>query len=173
MMLILARHGETIENNLGILQGQNHGTLSEKGIAQAKSLAEKLNKIDIDICFSSDLRRAIDTVNVIIDQRRIDYCQDERLRERYLGDFQGKTIPLDWDSTAEYNTAESMESLFNRIQSFLNDLQEYHSEKTILIVSHGITIKAITSICLELNIKTIKTIRNCSIVSLKLSDSNL
>ena len=70
MKLILTRHGETIENKKGILQGQKIGTLSKKGIKQAKKLALRLKgkKIDdtliekasqaasIDCCPISDVR---------------------------------------------------------------------------------------------------------------------
>jgi len=46
MKLILVRHGETEENILRVIQGQSvEGTLSQKGIAQAKEIAEKLRKV--------------------------------------------------------------------------------------------------------------------------------
>ena len=54
MELILSRHGETLENQQHILQGQLPGTLSPLGIAQAERLAEMLQEETIDNIVSSD-----------------------------------------------------------------------------------------------------------------------
>jgi len=64
MKLILVRHGETIENRRHILQGQTHGKLTPEGISQANRLADYLTtSFHIDVCFTSDLQRAVDTTN--------------------------------------------------------------------------------------------------------------
>lgn len=170
MKLILARHGETIENSFGILQGQTHGTLSEKGILQAKELADRLRGENIDVCFSSDLCRAVDTAMIVLEkQTRKSYFKDSRLRERYLGDFEGQNIPANWNSTANYGGTESIEDLFNRVKSFIEFLQQNYTGKTILIISHGITIKAMMSICLSKDVLSmfgsVETINNCDAVS--------
>ena len=65
MKLILTRHGETVDNIKGILQGQNPGKLSENGIQQAKQLALRLKNENIDAIYSSDLARAADTAKEI------------------------------------------------------------------------------------------------------------
>ena len=59
MKLILSRHGETLENQQHILQGQLPGTLSPLGIAQAERLAEMLQEETIDNIVSSDLPEVI------------------------------------------------------------------------------------------------------------------
>ena len=61
MELILSRHGETLENQQHILQGQLPGTLSPLGIAQAERLAEMLQEETIDNIVSSDLARSYNT----------------------------------------------------------------------------------------------------------------
>ena len=61
MKLILSRHGETLENQQHILQGQLPGTLSPLGIAQAERLAEMLQEETIDNIVSSDLARSYNT----------------------------------------------------------------------------------------------------------------
>jgi len=45
MKLILTRHGETIENQKGIMQGHLPGHLSKQGVEQAKKLALRLKHI--------------------------------------------------------------------------------------------------------------------------------
>ena len=63
MKLIIVRHGETIENQAKILQGHLPGTLSNKGIEQAKTIALNLKQEKIAAIYSSDLARAADTAH--------------------------------------------------------------------------------------------------------------
>ena len=49
-ILYLVRHGETVDNANHIMQGQTPGELNEKGVQQAKELAEQLKDEPID-CF--------------------------------------------------------------------------------------------------------------------------
>ena len=81
MKLILSRHGETLENQQHILQGQLPGTLSPLGIAQAERLAEMLQEETIDNIVSSDLARSYNTAVAVArkhgltpHQTRISFC---------------------------------------------------------------------------------------------------
>lgn len=56
MRLILVRHGETKDNDAGILQGQLHGELNKSGIEQAEKVAVRLKNEKIDFIFTSDLK---------------------------------------------------------------------------------------------------------------------
>ena len=56
MILYVARHGETIKNKLGLVQGQTECDLSEKGIKDAEELSNVINDINIDIVISSPLK---------------------------------------------------------------------------------------------------------------------
>lgn len=167
MKLILVRHGETIENKLGILQGQRQGRLTERGISQANRLADFLTSFNIDICFTSDLQRATDTANIIaLKNQGMNIEKDVRLRERYLGTLQGKPVPDNWNSMNYHESAESMEELIGRVRSFLSYIQSNYRKQTILIVSHGITLKAIISVYLgynELQFGKIEELNNCSV----------
>ena len=71
MRLLITRHGETIENKAGILQGHTEGTLSGLGIEQAEKLASRLKneknseKINSTYSFSgpSPLNRDLNNLN--------------------------------------------------------------------------------------------------------------
>jgi len=65
MKLIITRHGETEENKNRIIQGHIDGTLSQLGLEQAKKLAERLKDEKIDLIFSSDLGRALNTAKEV------------------------------------------------------------------------------------------------------------
>jgi probable phosphoglycerate mutase len=69
LRLILVRHGETVENASGVVQGQQHGTLSEKGQAQARHIARTLRGEPLDAVYSSDLHRAYETALILTKER--------------------------------------------------------------------------------------------------------
>lgn len=66
MRLILVRHGETFENYHKITQGQLNTKLTQKGFEQIKKAAQRLKNEKIDIAFSSDLDRAVNTCDEIL-----------------------------------------------------------------------------------------------------------
>jgi probable phosphoglycerate mutase len=90
MKIILTRHGETIENRMGIAQGHLPGKLTEKGIGQAKKLALRLKDEKFDAIYSSDLARAADTAKEIIKfHPNVNAHFVKELRERNIGEFEG------------------------------------------------------------------------------------
>ena len=138
MKLIITRHGETIENINKIHQGHTHGTLSEKGIEQAKKLALRLKDEKIDFIYSSDLKRASDTAKEIIKYHpNLKLQLDERLRERYTGSMSGKPWPKDWDWTKLPEDFESDKEICIRAKKFLDELYAKHKDKNVLLVCHG------------------------------------
>ena len=90
MKLILVRHGETIENVKGIMQGHIHGKLSDLGKKQAKKLALRFKEEKINAIYSSDLARASDTTKEIAKfHKKAKIILVKELRERNLGDWAG------------------------------------------------------------------------------------
>ena len=65
MRIILVRHGETEDNKKRIIQGHLPGKLSDKGIEQARKVANRLKNEKVDYIFSSDLDRAKSTAEEI------------------------------------------------------------------------------------------------------------
>lgn len=152
MRLYIVRHGETVENKNRICQGQTHGTLTPKGIAEAHLVGRALADIPIDICFSSDLRRAHDTANIIGEEHLLpfDIITDERLRERYYGSFQGKVFPVTADHYYHPEAEPPME-IAERLRSFLHDIElQYSDAEHVLIVSHGFTLRILLAVFSDL-----------------------
>lgn len=67
--LLLVRHGETVDNVNKIMQGQTHGRLTLNGIEQAHELGRQLRGEHIDVFLSSDLARAVETLEIIKQER--------------------------------------------------------------------------------------------------------
>ncbi|MDR1755474.1 MAG: histidine phosphatase family protein [Culturomica sp.] len=177
MKLILVRHGETVANRRHILQGQTHGKLTAEGVSQADKVAGFLASFDVDICFTSDLRRAVDTAAIVaLKHPRMRIVKDIRLRERYLGEIQGRKIPADWDGTGHYESAEPVPELYERVKSFVSYILTSHPDQVILIVSHGITLKILLSVCLgydALQFPEIEDLKNGSVSILEQNPESL
>ncbi len=147
MKLILVRHGETEENARRIIQGHGEGTLSKKGISQAKKVAIRLKDENIDKIYVSDLKRAVDTAKEIIKYHpNAGVIYEPRLRERNLGVLEGK--PAEYFSEALENSGrdvftfvpeggESIPELKERIIQFFYDLIKTEQNSTVLLISHG------------------------------------
>ncbi len=91
--LYLMRHGETILNRAGRTQGWCDGVLTEKGIEVAVNVGLGLRDIKFDGVYSSDLRRAAKTAEIVIDENRasgnVKFKELKELREVYFGKYEG------------------------------------------------------------------------------------
>lgn len=145
MKLYVLRHGETNENITKVMQGNMETYLNETGKAQAMSVRDKVKEAGIDLVISSPKIRALETARLAAPE--VDIIEDERLLSRNHGEFEGMTrdqINLHeyWNikKNVQYERAETVGELFNRISSLLNDILEKYNDKTVMIVTHsGIT----------------------------------
>lgn len=155
--LYLVRHGETVDNQRQIMQGQTQGCLNETGIRQAEELREKLAGEGIDVYVSSDLYRAIETCRIIMGEDSysssslppggvgVGMITTPLLRERDWGSFTGRFIP-DLKDEVWPDDIETLDALKKRAQCFLNLIRESYPESKVLAVGHGIINKAIQSV---------------------------
>ncbi len=146
MRLILTRHGETIENQQRRLQGHNQGTLSPEGLEQARKVALRLKDEKIDAIYSSDLRRSAETAAIIGKYHpHVNIIFTKDLRERYLGEFQGKTQEeLGWNkelffgaTVVQPKDGETWQEMYTRATDVVEMLLQKHPRETVLIVGHG------------------------------------
>lgn len=131
--LYLVRHGETVDNAAHIMQGQTPGELNDKGIAQAEEVAARMADHPIDVFVSSDLKRSIQTCEIIARPHHAEVITTPLLRERDWGSFTGKFIPsLPQDPKDWPDDIESIESMKSRAQNFITWLRVTYPGKTIL-----------------------------------------
>ncbi len=146
MKIILTRHGETVENVNGILQGHLPGVLTEKGIRQAKTLALKLKDEKIDCIYCSDLKRSADTANEIMvfhSNSKIVFV--DGLREVDLGPFaRKKLLVIDWNNRPK--KVETREAMCARVKLVLERAFSEYPSGTVVFVGHAGTNKAIISV---------------------------
>lgn len=148
MKLYVIRHERTPWNEKGLMQGRVNISLSEAGKKEAKDIEEKLKDVNFDICISSPLKRTLETANIVANGK-CDIITDELLIERNLGEFEGKKYAeyeklnyWDYKLNNDSYGVEPVKDIFKRTSSFLSNLKE-KDYKTVLIVSHAATIRAI------------------------------
>lgn len=142
MHLLLARHGETLENQRHVLQGHLPGTLSPLGIQQAERLADLLMDEPLDVVVCSDLARSYDTANAVAKRHHLTPQPTPLLREMDWGIYTGETLEdVDWYHLPE--AVESVEQLYHRAGRFIAYLRTTYSGKRILAVGHGAFNRAI------------------------------
>ena len=149
MILYVVRHGETIRNKLGLIQGQTEWNLTEKGIKDAEELRDIVDKLDIDVVISSPLKRAVDTASIITsDKYPINI--DDRIIERDWGMCEGAHIEeVDtvkcWNFfiNTDDNKIEKVQDLLARVSEFLEDIKVKYHDKNVLVVAHSAVIRAI------------------------------
>jgi broad specificity phosphatase PhoE len=182
MRLIIVRHGVTEENTRGVLQGQKEGTLTEHGKHQSKNLAYSLKNEKIDMIFSSDLKRTMHMAKEIAKYHNLKIHKTMLLRERRFGIFEGRkreklveARKASGQSIITYTPphGESFLEVKKRVERFLKTLYKRYPNKNILLVTHGVVIRAICWIYLGMTPKeaeSLKTI-NAGILILSITKS--
>lgn len=93
--LVLVRHGESEWNKKNLFTGWMDVDLSEKGHEEAAAAGQLLmaEGYDFDLCYTSYLKRAIHTLNHMLDEMDrawLPVIKSWKLNERHYGDLQGK-----------------------------------------------------------------------------------
>lgn len=147
--LLLVRHGETAWNFEGRMQGHLDVPLNAEGLRQAEALGRRLADEHVDIIYSSDLGRALQTVAALERPGRTIRCEP-RLRERHYGVLQGLTgreaAALHGDLWERYRArqpdlvlegGETLHEFFRRVVTFIEELLEQHRGQRVLLATHG------------------------------------
>ncbi len=155
-ILFAVRHGETEWNLAGKQQGHLNSPLTERGLRQAQALADGLASRGIELIYSSDLNRALQTAELIAARLELSVQTDERLRERHLGSLQGLTknefqrqYPDEWagfisgDPDYCFPGGESARQRHERTVNCVEELTQRHTGRTILVVAHGGVLKGL------------------------------
>lgn len=154
--LYLIRHGETAWNAASKAQGSQNIALSENGRMQAKLLANRMKNYHIDHIYSSDLDRAYETGKIIAEPLGLPVEKIEGFREMCFGEWEGLThheIRSKYDEhysvwrskphEADIPGGEKLIDVQKRGLRALHQLVETHKNENIVVVSHGVAIKAI------------------------------
>lgn len=180
MKIYLVRHGETLFNKKGLVQGFCDSPLTTKGIKQALNLNKSLFNIPFTCGYSSTSERAIDTLDYILKDRDIKKYHLKDLKEMNFGDLEGddenKTFGNfdKFASTIIEHGGESFDDVSNRLTNALERIAK-DNDGNVLVVSHG---GAIMNFLLTLDKEKVENflaqgtfIENCSVTILDFKDN--
>ena len=153
--LYLIRHGETEENQRGILAGSTDVPLNDNGRRQSMALAKLARTLPVDVIFSSPLQRAVETA-ILAFGKEVRIITDSSLREFHFGEWEGlhfsdiskrypelwKTWIHDWENTS-IPEAEAFAAFVQRVLTFSTSILRDHQGQNLAIVSHGGWIRAL------------------------------
>ena len=161
-IIILVRHGETVDNARQIMQGQTQGELNERGREQALQVAERLAAEALDAVVASDLHRAIQTAEIIAAPHGLQVATTPLLRERDWGGFTGRYIP-ELKGEVWPDDIESEEALLERARQFLIYMTVTYPGKRVVAVGHGIINKAILAVYAQCPMREVQRMLNAEV----------
>ena len=161
--IILVRHGETEWNVAEIFRGRTDIELNETGIRQAELLAEYLSKAKIDAIYSSPLRRALKTAEIIAGYHQLDVDINSGLTDFNFGKWQGlshqevknkyRELYAEWINHPErvkMPAGESLDVIRKRAMGVVAKLVA-NCKGTVALVSHRVVNKVLICALLGLD----------------------
>lgn len=152
MKLYLARHGQTVWNRRDVVCGRTDIPLTEKGLAQAQTLADQAEQTAINEIWCSPLIRARQTAQAVADRLGLTVKIDERLIEQNFGmyeevyRFDPEYLEVRQNLLMRFpGGGESIADVIARSYAVVEDIRANHPDKTILLVSHGAFCRALNT----------------------------
>jgi broad specificity phosphatase PhoE len=152
----LIRHGQTDWNLEGRYQGQSDVSLNETGRLQAFEIARQLQPQTFTAIYTSDLQRAQETAEIIASALKLPYKIDIRLREINQGEWEGQQVEVIkaryadlWNqrsidpASVRPPGGETVGEVAKRAFEVMDDLAYRYPGRSVLIVSHGLTLATI------------------------------
>ncbi len=160
--LVLVRHGKSLWNELGLWTGWSDVELHKDGEEDAEKMAKLMADIQPDIAYTSKLKRAQKTLDIILESLNktdIPVTETEALNERNYGIFTGKNkweiqkevgdekfqqIRRSWDYPIE--EGESLKDVYDRVVPYFKEhiLPILKEDKNVLVAAHGNSLRALT-----------------------------
>ncbi|WP_169790402.1 histidine phosphatase family protein [Lentilactobacillus farraginis] len=157
--IYFVRHGQTLLNQFRRMQGWVDSPLTKKGEQQAAAAGEKLKNIKFDLAISSDMMRAIHTLDIILennqyaDQTKREINKD--VREIYFGSFEAIDSVTTWNMIGGpfgyFKQADLIKKYgLLKVRDFMHEADPFHYAETADQLKQRIQ-KAVTTIQTQLN----------------------
>ena len=185
-ILIFLRHGESEGNKNSRFNGNLDLLLTDRGRIQAQKTAEYLDKFKIDKVYASDLKRALETAEIVAKRQSLEVIKDKNLREIFGGDFEGKIYselnklyPVEFGmwlndlGNCRCPNGESIRELLERFNTRIKEIATENKDKTILIGTHAMPIRVMSTVWNKKDITQVRDyefVRNASVTVVDYSD---
>jgi broad specificity phosphatase PhoE len=186
--IVLVRHGETDWNRERRFQGHADTPLNEVGRRQAETLADVLADESFAAAYSSPLRRALETAEIVSARQGLDVEASQGLMEVDVGSWSGLTtaeaerqFPAGFqrwrNHGAGWTDGETYDELGRRVVSELLEIAARHPHDRVLAVTHGGPIRSALAAAAGLPFDTSRSqiafVENCAIVRIGVRDGKL
>ncbi len=159
--LVIVRHGQSAWNLENRFTGWVDVDITEKGEEEAKNAGEKLKDYKFDLAYTSNLKRAQRTLQIILEttkQTDLEVIKNEALNERHYGDLQGANKA---ETAAKYGdeqvhiwrrsfdiappNGESLKDTLARVLPYFEKeiIPKLKAGKNIIIAAHGNSLRAL------------------------------
>jgi broad specificity phosphatase PhoE len=148
--IYMTRHGQSTHNLRQTIAGQLDSELTARGFEDARVVAKSLERGDLDVIYTSDSRRARQTVETIIDTLNLTcpVISTPLLRELNYGEFTNQPVAetfqiLDYKVIQDrrYPGGESFQDLETRVARFIELLLTEALGKRVLVMAHAGSIR--------------------------------
>lgn len=173
------RHGQSEANLAQIMQGSKIDTpLTKLGKQQALAAKAKLATVSFDAVYASPLKRAVQTAKLIssatptLDDRLVEFdygtWDGQLLADLYTQyptyfDEHHNLLPNSW----EVSEGPTYAQVTAKLESFLAEVTKKHPDQTLLVVSHGFTLKLLAALLLDIrNLQNLSEPANASLTKL-------
>jgi 2,3-bisphosphoglycerate-dependent phosphoglycerate mutase len=181
--LLMIRHGQSTYNLENRFTGCVDVPLSPHGVEEAQAAARKLKDHKIDIAYTSTLKRAIDTLQIIVESvkdNQLPIIKNAALNERHYGELQGlnKDAVIKQHGEEQVNLwrrgyrdtppgGESLKDTEARVMPYFNHIicEQLKQGKNVLIVAHGNSLRAI--------VKNLDKISNKEVINLNIATGSI
>ena len=156
MRLYLVRHGQTDMNKNQMFYGWTDVDINAEGVRQAKRLREYFREVQLDAIYSSDLRRAAHTAEIIASGKKMPVQYQSAFRELYYGEWENQTTAYikehyqeelqgwvtDWKERTMPN-GERFSAFYHRVARGVDALIQENRGKQVLLVAHNGALSAL------------------------------
>lgn len=179
-VIYVMRHGETLFNTQKRVQGWSDSPLTEKGIAQAQSVADYFadQGVHFEAVYSSTQERATDTAKIVAKTDKV--TQLKGIKEMNFGTFEAQPemlLPKFRPNAQSFEDllvpygGEDMLEVGKRVYKTLMDTMVHH-EGACLFVSHGAALWSLIQL-LQIEFPPSLRFSNCAILKWTLTDESL
>ena len=154
--IYLARHGSTAWNESPRFRGLADLALSEKGVSQAQSLRDLLAERSFSAVYTSSLRRAVQTAQIIAEPKGLVLTQCDGLKSVDYGRWEGLTEPeaeqsdpllyrdyIERIETVRFPGGETLDELRKRAMSVIDKICQDHPSQEVVVVSHQVVTRVL------------------------------
>ena len=187
--IVLVRHGETDWNRDRRFQGHTDIPLNAAGREQVCELADRLAGESFSVAYTSPLRRASESAELIASRLRVDVRPRAALKEVDVGAWSGLTVHEVEDRYPEgfarwverrcagWSDGETYEQLGLRVVAGLREIAVKHAGEQILAVTHGGPIRSAAAEALHVPLHEVRDrlgpIGNAAVVRIDVRDGIL